>query len=231
MRIGMLKEVLNNTSSYYVLELEDGDTPEILAEKIYGDSGVGWLIIYANNILDPQFDWPLDYRSFSKYIIGKYGSIENAKITPHHYEKVVERYDSETGVTTTDRYWINSDKLTRNSPEQPFQYYFPYASLLGQTIDSEEFRMDQDGEIALSMDGDSEASAISRGKTVDTYNIVGKTIEETIYGQEIDCYTYEEELNDNRRTIKVIKKEYFSSIMKEFNDLTNFQLSYVRRLI
>lgn len=231
MRIGIIKEVLNNISSYYVLELEDGDTPELLAEKVYGDSGAGWMIIYANNIMDPQYDWPLTYDAFQKYIIGKYGSIELAKTTAHHYEKIVERYDSETGVTTVDKFWINGEKLTQNSPEQPYDYYFPYASTLEQTVDSELYRVDMSGEGALTVDIDTEATAISRTQTVNTYNVSGKTIQETIYGREVDCLTYEEELNDSRKTIKVIKSEYYSQIMKEFNDMTNFQVPYIRRLI
>lgn len=233
-RIGVLKDVLNNTSSYYVLELEDEDTPEILAEKIYGDSGAGWLIIYANNIFDPQFDWPLSSNNLGKYIINKYGSIETAKTTIHHYEKVIERYDSETNTTTIHRLWINGTRLTQNTTQQPFDYYYPYYPYnpdLIQTVDGEGHRMDEGNESALTMDVDRELNALYESETFNTYNIGGKTIQEKIYGREISCYDYEEELNDAKRTIKAIKAEYYPQIMTEFKNLLNFNVPYMRRLV
>ena len=55
-RLAILKDVLSNTSSYYVYDIESDDTPEIIAEKVYGDSGAGWIILFANQIIDPQFE-------------------------------------------------------------------------------------------------------------------------------------------------------------------------------
>ena len=36
-RFGILRNVLSNAGSYVLYELEDGETPEILAEKVYQD--------------------------------------------------------------------------------------------------------------------------------------------------------------------------------------------------
>ena len=112
-RIVYLKDILKNVTSYYVYEVEDGETPEVLAQMIYEDVGAAWMILYANEILDPQFEWPLDYDSFQKYIIDKYGSIENAKTNIHHYEKVVTR-KVDTGpeeIITETRFTVNENKL------------------------------------------------------------------------------------------------------------------------
>ena len=57
-RIGMVKNVVNNVSAYTVYEIQDGDTPEILAEKFYKDRGAGWIIMYANGMQDASFDFP-----------------------------------------------------------------------------------------------------------------------------------------------------------------------------
>ena len=71
-RLGVIQEALNNISSYTVYDIEDGETPELLAERFYGDSGAAWMILMANNIVDAQFEWPLDYTSFQQFIIDKY---------------------------------------------------------------------------------------------------------------------------------------------------------------
>ena len=47
------------------------------------------VILLTNNLIDPQFEWPLDDRSFERYIRKKYGSLEAAKQTHHLYEKIL----------------------------------------------------------------------------------------------------------------------------------------------
>jgi hypothetical protein len=48
-RIKYISEVLNNLSSYYSIELEDSETPEIIAEKVYNDAG-HWDIMHLISI-------------------------------------------------------------------------------------------------------------------------------------------------------------------------------------
>ena len=43
-RYAVLRNVLSNSGSYVLYEVEDTDTPEILAEKVYKDAGAGWII-------------------------------------------------------------------------------------------------------------------------------------------------------------------------------------------
>lgn len=112
-RVGLVKDVLeNNIDSYYLYAVRDSDRPETLAEKIYGDAQAHWIILYANNIYDPYYDWPMDDRTFQKYIIKKYGSIAWAKTNYHHYEKVVTRENPFAQVVNTTRFEVNEKILT-----------------------------------------------------------------------------------------------------------------------
>jgi hypothetical protein len=200
-RIRVIKEVLNNINSYFAVEIEDGETPEIIAEKVYGDSGAGWLVLITNQIIDPQFEWPLDYDSFNKYIIGKYGSIENAETTYHHYEKVVTRELQPDNVTTVTRFVVNKEKLTDNNLSVPYNYYEIHGV---------------------------DPGSLANVQSVDTFNINGKTVTETTKGEAITNYAYEESLNDDRRIIKIIKKEYYEQIINQFNELTGSYASFRR---
>lgn len=114
LRFGFLKEVIENISSYYEYTITDSDKPEILAEKVYGDPEAHWIILYANNMTDPQYDWPLNERDFNKFIIGKYGSVANAKTTIHHYEKVITRTENSTGTSSEFRYVIDYNIKTNS---------------------------------------------------------------------------------------------------------------------
>lgn len=75
-----------NTSVYYNYEVRDGDTPEILASKLYNDPEKHWIIMMMNNIIDVGFDWPLDYKTLNIFIDNKYrenanSSVEGAGLT------------------------------------------------------------------------------------------------------------------------------------------------------
>lgn len=200
-RFRVIKEILGNISAYYEYLCTDADTPEILAEKVYGDSEAHWLILMANDMVDAQYDWVLDDRAFANYIIGKYGSIETAKTTYHHYEKVIVREQQATESVTETRFIVDQTKLTDNSLDVPYDYY------------------EGDGSLA-------ETAAISTYNLSD-----GMTVIETISRDDISYYDYEYALNEAKRPIKIIKPEYYGQIVNEMNVVLNAKPPYIRRLI
>lgn len=112
-RVGIIKEVMeNNIDAYYLYNVKDSDRPETLAERVYGDPEAHWIILYANNIYDPYYDWPMDPKTFEKYITKKYGSLTWAKTNYHHYEKVITRENPSAQVISTTRFEVNEKKLT-----------------------------------------------------------------------------------------------------------------------
>jgi hypothetical protein len=188
-RVAIIKNVLSNFSSYYEYVVLDGETPEILAEKVYGDPEAHWIILYANNIFDPQYDWPMNLDVFKKYIRNKYGSLEIAQTTWHHYNKVITRENITDNVITTTKFEINSANVATNL--STFTADLPY-----DTYESLEF-----GYSATNIVG-------------------GKTVIETVSRERVSNFDYELELNEQRRNIKIIKKEYYSQIINEFDTLT-----------
>lgn len=77
--------VLNNATVYYKHRIDDGERPDTLASKYYGNSNYTWLIFYANDIFDPIFDWPLPSEALIADMVNTVGSLEVAQQTPHHY--------------------------------------------------------------------------------------------------------------------------------------------------
>ena len=97
-----------NTAVAYEYDVQDGDTPEIVAYKYYGDSYRYWIVLFANKITDPQWDWPLSTNNFDAFIVDKYTSF-NPYSTIHHYEKIITQYDTSTQTTTTRNIIIDED--------------------------------------------------------------------------------------------------------------------------
>jgi hypothetical protein len=169
-RCSIIPEILNNPMVYYDYDVQDGDTPEIVAYKYYGDSYRYWVVLFANQITDPQWDWPLNSNDFDAYITNKYPSF-NPYSTVHHYEKIVTQYDATTQTTTTKNIII--DQTT-------------YNSLITNT---------------------------------NTYTLPTGSVTITISKAAVSYYDYELNLNESKRSIKILNSGYVEQLEKQFTDL------------
>tara|TARA_B100001996_G_scaffold99282_1_gene74324 strand:- start:293 stop:946 length:654 start_codon:yes stop_codon:yes gene_type:complete len=62
------------------------DRPDNVAEKVYGDSQLDWVVLISNNILNVRDEWPMSQYDFQRYINNKYDPEQLNQI--HHYETV-----------------------------------------------------------------------------------------------------------------------------------------------
>ena len=76
-------------------DVRDGERPEDIAFKLYGDPELHWVILMTNNITDRYYEWPLTQPQFQTHLEDKYG-VGNIDST-HHYEV------SQTSGPTTSR--------------------------------------------------------------------------------------------------------------------------------
>lgn len=107
-RFSFEKDFRENTAVFYKYEIQDSDTPEIIASKIYGSPERYWIVLMMNETLDPQFDWPLSDRALNRYVEKKYiasaGTGETglfwAQNNNHSYYKIEKR----TTISTSDSF-------------------------------------------------------------------------------------------------------------------------------
>ena len=62
----------------------DGEKPEDVAFKWFGDAEYHWVILMTNNITDRYYQWPLTQPQFQEYLTDKYGV--GSEDAVHHYE-------------------------------------------------------------------------------------------------------------------------------------------------
>jgi len=74
---------LLTSTAYDQYQIKDGETPDILADKLYNDTTLYWVILLANNIIDPRYEWPLTNNALSQYITDSYG--QGNELNVHHY--------------------------------------------------------------------------------------------------------------------------------------------------
>jgi hypothetical protein len=77
-RFGFEESLKQNSAAFYKYDIQEGDTPEIIASKYYENSEKHWVVLMFNDIYDPQFDWPLQSRTLIEYINNKYSAPEYA---------------------------------------------------------------------------------------------------------------------------------------------------------
>jgi hypothetical protein len=110
-RFGVEKNIKNNTLIYTKYDIKDGDTPEIIASKLYDSPERHWLVMLANDIVDVEADWPLQQDALLKYIDEKYKSesiedgISWAKGNVHSYYKI------ETVTIPLERYGVKKTEV------------------------------------------------------------------------------------------------------------------------
>lgn len=81
----------SNKVSFDEYYLQDGDRPDTVAYEYYGDVTLDWLVLLANEIHDPYFEWFMSDEKFESYIVSKYGSLSYAYQTNHHYEWITQQ--------------------------------------------------------------------------------------------------------------------------------------------
>lgn len=134
---------ITNVALFEQYFIQDGDRADTLAYQRYGDSTLHWIIMYANYMTNPYYDWPLTYFDLQKFVAKKYPDNVNGV---HHYEN------------------SNGDEV-----QEP---------------------------------GTLEAPGVTAGGATTITN-----------------FLYEERLNDEKRTIDIIRAEYVPQIIQEFKKL------------
>ena len=73
-------------------QVEENMRPEAIANKIYEDPELDWVILLVNNITNVRDQWPLSHNDLYNYMLDKYG--QTGLTDAHHYE-TVELKDSD----------------------------------------------------------------------------------------------------------------------------------------
>lgn len=182
-------------SIFYPYALQEGDTPELIASKYYGDPEKHWIVLLANDIINPFFDFPLNYSEFNKMLdqkyktegaaIGRTGS-EYASMTlnqnPLGYRAHITTTDIISGVSTTETIYID-EKSYNGGLDGYDDDIFNFATSTTQADD----------------------------------------ISVTIEKEQVTIYDYEMELNEAKREIKLIRKEYAGQLENELKLLMRQQ--------
>ena len=85
-RVKIREDLFSNFVVFDQYKIIGDERPDNVAEKVYGDDNLDWVILMANNIIDMKNEWPMTQSDLSTYINEKYTQQELSNI--HHYETI-----------------------------------------------------------------------------------------------------------------------------------------------
>tara|TARA_A100001011_G_scaffold178394_1_gene187138 strand:- start:416 stop:946 length:531 start_codon:yes stop_codon:yes gene_type:complete len=147
-RVALRARVRTNVLLYDTYDVKNGETPESLSHRLYGDSEYHWIIMLVNDITDRYHEWPMSEAQFSQYMKDKYSDADAV----HHYEISQESGDTDIkiniGTSNTD--YPTATAITNYEHEQKLQddrrkirlldpsfisqFVTEYQSLMGESI-------------------------------------------------------------------------------------------------
>lgn len=110
--IRVKKDILSNISVYDSYDLADGDTPEIIAEKYYGNPEYHWIVMLTNE----QFDWLSDFPMTETEIVKHIKRTYNPVLHSNNWY-FGEEYSSQSGVNEVKLFWVIYDNPTPFDPD------------------------------------------------------------------------------------------------------------------
>ena len=109
-RVGMRAKLKSNTSLYDTYNVKEGETPEIIAHKLYGDAQLHWIILLVNDITDRYHQWPMSGMQFLDYLNDKYDNPDGI----HHYETAQDSGDTKLKIEVINE--ADEDAFTGLTP-------------------------------------------------------------------------------------------------------------------
>ena len=99
-RVAVRAKIKTNTLLFDTYEVKEGETPESIAHKLYGDSELHWVVLLMNNVVDRFHQWPLSFSQFNQFLADKYANADGTSNVDgvHHYEVAQSSGDTDTKI-------------------------------------------------------------------------------------------------------------------------------------
>ena len=177
-RVKVREDLFANFMQFDKYKIVGDERPDNVAQKVYDNDDLDWVILLSNNIVDLNNEWPLTQFQLNEFLNEKYSPQELVSI--HHYE-TLELKDNKN------------------------QLILP----AGIVVD-ENFNLEY----------------LSGGQVKSTNSLVdGRPVKAVTFSD------YENDLNDKKRNINVLKPELLGVFIRDFERIMKYDKSsqYVNR--
>ena len=85
-RVRLRDDIFQDLTFFTKFTVVGDDRPDNVANTVYDDPSLDWVVLLSNNIVNVQSEWPLGQAAFNTYITEKYGDETTLYSGIHHYE-------------------------------------------------------------------------------------------------------------------------------------------------
>lgn len=211
-------EFIKNISVYETYKMADGETIEMVSEKIYGTPDYHWVLMLLNERYDYVNDFALSSKNFDKFVKRKYGNRvddtkhfidENANVTNANGIITIQNSIEALKVgsivrrkTSIGDYTARVEQI--NSTSKQLTVMFTNGIIrTGDTISAYNYYTDQIGENQEQLLGSTKVLSVT---VPSKYTMITN-------------YEYEMALNESKRIIKIVPQAYMVQLLNEFESL------------
>ena len=177
-RAKVREDLFDNFMQFDKYKIIGDERPDNVAQKVYDNDDLDWVVLMSNNIIDIKNEWPLTQSQLNEFINEKYTAQQLVNI--HHYETLELR--------------DNKNQLILPA--------------------------------GLVVDADFNMEYLSGGQVKSTNSLVdGRPVKAVTF------FDYENDLNEQKRNINVLKPELLGVFIKDFERIMKYEKSsqYVSR--
>lgn len=188
---------------YFVL---DGETPEMVSNKLYGTPANHWVILLVNDITNPREEWPIQDSKITDLVYQKYDFVLTVPSgAAYQVDDVITSSNGGTFVVTSKsgnivnlRSQVGKTLLTTSSTLTNTRTEASNLTITAVTDPEQGVHHYYDDEIGYIVDEGYSAST-----------------------NPVSNYEHEVAVNDEKRTVKVVSTPFLPTIISEFDTLIN----------
>jgi len=190
-------EVASNASLFYPYQWQDSDRPDLLGLQYYGSSSYFWIVMYSNNAMDVDYDFPMQSKIFNAFLEQKY---RNPVMVANGFDPTnPTSLESFLALPDTQRYVMTVAYL--QSQIQTYTLYFTDEPTNIFNIDLTQYNY---------------YSGSGYTAEVNAAAALGVTLPPAVVGA-ISLFEYEDTLNESKRAISLLDNDFTSQVVAEFN--------------
>ena len=243
--VRLRKQILESISLYDEYDIQEGETPDILAARYYGDSQYHWVIMLTNEKYDYLNDWPMPSAVLNDYIREKYNKYKITSWTyttdvnytyivaqcPDHGISTDEVTANMSNPVTLEDVYVTSSSITGDTTVCVASGIASSGTITSVTANTITIRVKGNitgtvpetwpsGSYSWSPSGDFSLTTTNREYLVKHYELNGYIVDDgTVGSNQVTYFDYETALNDSKRRIKLISPNLINDILNSLEDL------------
>ena len=120
-RAKLRSDVDQGITAFEYYDISENMRPDVIAQNIYGDPELDWIILVTNNITNIRDQWPLSNNDLHNYMVEKWGDTGLTNV--HHYETTELKDDNnriliEAGLQVDGNFTFKVKDKTYNPVQQ-----------------------------------------------------------------------------------------------------------------